>query len=129
MRYSMIDVECEIIELKSLTRGRKEASSDAIIWRIEQMLRDVSIGTKTRNRRIISGISEIEEVIKTAANSKNKKNLEIIIREKKEEVQIFESLENKLDSQPILKQLIFRYYIKSMENNITNVFYFTNFRN
>lgn len=96
MCYSIIDVENEIMELGRFTGRCDLVSTEAMCWRLEQMLREVSIGSKLRNVRILSAIHRIKMAIEPISDSKNKNSLEIIIQNKKEEIKKFESQDQKL---------------------------------
>jgi len=91
MHYSVIDVEGEASELLALNRSLGTASADIICWRIAQILTEVEIGSKQRNDRILTAMQKVEVAIALAAGSKNKKDLEIMIRNKKEEIEKLES--------------------------------------
>lgn len=103
MYYSVIDVESEISELIRLIRRYESFSADVICWRLEQMLEEAPTGSKLRNIRILSAIYRIEMAIELIADSKNKKSLEIIIRNKKEEIETFESQTKSLTLRQFLK--------------------------
>lgn len=91
MCYSVIDLESEILEMGTICRCGAAVSVDVLLWRITQILTDVRIGTRLRNRKISSAIYGIEQVIEHLPETKNKINLEIIIRDKKEEMKTYES--------------------------------------
>lgn len=95
MCYNVIDVEREVSELEFIFLRGGTASADVFLWRVAQMLESVRIGTKTRNRKICSAMHRIEHAMKHIPDSKNKKDLGIIIRNKKEKIKTYEShLEN-----------------------------------
>lgn len=96
MCYSVVDVESEICELRSLRRGRGLNFEDIACWRIGQMLNEVSAGSTLRNARILSAIDQIEEAIDSISNSKNKRILKNIIQCKKKEIKTCEGRRKKL---------------------------------
>lgn len=95
MCYSIIDIEDELSELKNLIGFYEPASLDLIFWRIGQMLNEIMIGSKLRNSRILLGIYQIEAMMESMADSKNKIYLEIIIQSKKFEIEYWLSLQSR----------------------------------
>lgn len=91
MCYSVIDIESEICELECIFMRGGPASVDAFLWRIAQILDAVRIGAKPRNRKISSAIHRIEQAMEHLPKTKNKKDLEIIIQDKKREMKTYES--------------------------------------
>ncbi|MFZ2970353.1 MAG: hypothetical protein WA063_04350 [Minisyncoccia bacterium] len=75
MRYSIIDVEEEIFELKSRIGVCGSAYADVLVWRMSQIRSEISIGSKLRNVRILSAIHRIKMAIESISDSKNKKSL------------------------------------------------------
>jgi len=124
----VIDIESEILELKNICRCNESASAEIFFWRIAQILNEVTTGTKLRNRKITDAIDSIEQAMKSMPDSKNKKELEIIVRRKKGEIKKYES---RTDTTLFIQNHQFYIHINSnkfMENNVINIFLFTNFR-
>jgi hypothetical protein len=86
-----MDIEDETSELVAMKRSGSDDSADILCWRIGQMLPEIAIGPMTRNDRIMSVLQKVETAICFLSDSKNKKNLEIVIRNKKEEIKKSES--------------------------------------
>lgn len=91
MRYSVMDIEEEISELMAMNRSQSDYSADVLCWRICQMLPEVAIGPSLRNDRIMLAIHRVETAICSMSDSKNKKDLETAIQNKKEELKNSES--------------------------------------
>jgi len=95
MCYSINDVREEIVELRNCFRNDNPELVDIFIWRLEQMLNGLFDHPQRRNDMILAAIREIEILVRSAPDTKNKNNLMDVIREKRREINLKENLKRK----------------------------------
>ncbi len=129
MCYSIVDIEIEIDELGRACRSGNLACADNIFWRISQMLPEVPLGTVLRNRRMISAVDRIAGMMEFIPKSKYKKILEMIIKDRKEEIKNSRVEEKNAAlfnfQEKDLNILILNNF---MNNRMSSIFFFCNFR-